>query len=260
MNAIAVTVNKNFSLPLGVFLYGLAKFNFVHDIILYYDEYFEDIEKYKNVFPELKIKDKKVNFEPYKDLKWINYHRVWDLNPFYRYEIFKNSEYNKILYVDIDVVILGELNSVFDLEGDFSAVELAKVTNLSYVSPGQRGFNAGVMLIGKKYLNNEVFDELIKITKNTVFNGNQKVFNIFFKDKITFLDYKYNLTTDLLTAERIDEAKIIHFIGERKPWELKGIDSFCQYVRCLIGEHLIIKVYNLYLKEYNEALKRIDTK
>jgi len=257
LNAIVLVTNSLFKIPLNVVLYGLSKYSFFHDVIIFYDEYFTELEHYKQIYSNLKINLKQINTKNYNNLRWTIHNRDWTINPFYRYEIFNLSEYSKILYLDLDILILSELNSVFEYEGNFCAVELAKVTNLTYVPYGQRGFNAGVMLIGKKYLNDCTKEALIQLSQNGVQNGNQKPLNFYFANKVSFLDYKYNLTTDLLTPERIDEAKIVHFIGQQKPWENKGIYSFCDYVRKISGDHLLIKVYNMFQKESKEALQRL---
>jgi len=253
LNAVAITTNKHYLTPLKVVLYGLNKTKFIHDIVILYDVYFNELEELKSKYTDLKIILRQISVEEYKDIKWVNNHREWHINPFYRFEIFK-LDYEKILYLDLDIVILKDINEIFDQPGNFRAVELAKMTNLSYVSRGQRGFNAGVMLIDKSYLNKDIFNNLCKLARENIFNGNQKVFNMLFTN-IDFLDVKYNLTTDLLTVENIEKAHIIHYIGENKPWDSVFSSSFCQYVKRLIGEHLLIKVYNIYCKELNEALK-----
>lgn len=253
MNAVVLLTNKQFLTPLRVALHGLNKTNFKFDIIILYDEFFSELNELKNKYDKLKIIFKKIEVDAYRDLKWVNNNRKWDINPFFRFEIFKLSEYDKILYLDLDIVILRDINELFEQPGDFRAVELAKMTNLSYVSKGQRGFNAGVMLIDNQFLNIDTYNSLFKLAKENIFNGNQKVFNIFFTN-VNFLDVKYNLTTDLLSIDNIDNAHIIHFIGENKPWNSEFNNAFCPYVKRLIGEHLLIKVYNLYCKELKEAL------
>lgn len=255
MNAVVMVTNEKFKLPLDVVLYGLSKFKFSHDIVIFYDTFFIELEVYKKKYNDLNIILKQIDCEKYKDIKWTIHTRDWEVNPFYRFEIFGLSQYNKILYLDIDIVILGDLNDIFKIEGDFCAVELAKVTNLAYVPFGQRGFNAGVMLIGKKYLTKDVQLDLINLSKNGVYNGNQKPLNFYFSGKVNFLDYKFNLTTDLLSQEHIEQAKIIHYIGQQKPWCHSGLDGFCEYVKRISGEYLLIKVYNIYKKEQSEALK-----
>jgi len=258
--AVVMITNEKFKDPLNVVLYGLSKYNFLYDVIIYYDKFFEELNYLKKAYCNLNIIYKQIDCEKYNDIKWTIHTRDWEINPFYRYEIFTLSEYDKILYIDIDIVILDCLNDIFNQEGDFCAVELAKVTNLAYVPFGQRGFNAGVMLIGRKYLNKDVQLDLINITKSSMYNGNQKPLNFYFTNKVDFLDYKYNLTTDLLTQDRIENAKIIHFIGEQKPWNHLGLDSFCEYVKRISGEYLLIKVYNMYKKEQKEALGVLNLK
>jgi len=258
MNALVLMVNKNFITPLNTVLYGLLKIKFSYDIVLFYDVYFKELEQLVAAYSDLKIKLKQIDCKLYSSLKWTINNRDWEINPFYRYEIFKLKEYEKIMYLDLDVVILKDFTDIFDIKGDFCAVELAKISNLAYVAFGQRGFNAGVMLISNKYLNDNVYNELIELSAKTLYNGNQKPLNHYFGDKICFLDCCYNLTTDLLSLERIDAARIIHFIGDKKPWNNSIENAFCDYVKRISGEHLLFKSYSLYKKELKESLELIS--
>ena len=54
-------------------------------------------------------------------------------------------------------------------------------------------FNAGVLSIGKKYLNDNVYNDLITIARNYTWPGNQAIFNKYFSSKCSLVSNIYNL-------------------------------------------------------------------
>lgn len=253
-NAYVLIATKNFSIPLGVALYSLSKTNTSKDVVILYDEYFEELEIYKKKF-NLKIFLKQIDVNLYKDIKFLNPNRKWDYNPAFRFEIFKLN-YDKIIYLDLDILIKKSLDELFDIEGDFLACELHNLTNKHYVLGDQKGFNAGVLVISKKYLNIETFNKLIEISKSSCSTGNQKILNSYFFDKVTFLDIKYNLTTDFLTLENLKKAFVIHYIGHEKPWNSNKIEEcYCSYVKNIVGVLLLSIVQSMYCEELNSFKK-----
>ncbi|NCX96342.1 MAG: hypothetical protein EBX41_08025, partial [Chitinophagia bacterium] len=206
--AYVLIATKNFALPLGVTLHTLNKLQTKYDVVVLYDEYFNELDLYKNKF-KLNLIFKKIDIDVYKEIKFSNPSRVWDYNPAFRFEIFKLN-YDKIIYLDLDILIKKSLDELFELEGDFYACELHNLTNKYYTLGNQKGFNAGLLVIGKKYLNDNVFNSLLDISKKNTYTGNQKILNEYFDDKVSFLEIKYNLTTDFLTLENLKTAYMIH--------------------------------------------------
>jgi lipopolysaccharide biosynthesis glycosyltransferase len=42
--------------------------------------------------------------------------------------------------------------------------------------------------------------------------------NLYFADRVEYLSPIFNVTTDHLTDETFGTARIIHFVGDEKPW------------------------------------------
>ena len=77
-------------------------------------------------------------------------------NPYYRLEIFTLDKYDKILFLDCDTIICKNVEELFYTDIDFGAVKYIYNTEYFYKQYNLKNyFNAGVLLIGKKYLNKD---------------------------------------------------------------------------------------------------------
>lgn len=168
--------------------------------------------------------------------------RNWGISPVCKFDVFKLKEYDKILCIDSDTIILNSISDIFNFEGDFN-ISCAEYKNNLVYNNEQIGFNAGVMVIGKSYLNETVRQELLNIVQAKQFSGNQIPLNLFFADKITPMPISYNTTLDLLSRIDFKDIKILHFI-EYKPWGTtkKG------YIENYIGRVEKLRLRAIYLK------------
>jgi lipopolysaccharide biosynthesis glycosyltransferase len=178
--------------------------------------------------------------------------RDWSFSPAFRFEIFKLKKYKSILYLDTDILCLSNFLDIFQVD-NFSVCKLHKATNEYYFENKFFGFNAGVMLIPREFLKAKTSTSLIKLCKKTKFNGNQEPLNFYFKDHINFLPQSYNTTTDLLTLDNLELAKIVHFIGLEKYNFLENKLYFSSYVANFLSDFLKIKLNNIYNKYFLEA-------
>lgn len=168
--------------------------------------------------------------------------RNWGISPVCKFEVFKLNEYDKVLCLDSDTIILNNISDIFNFNGDFN-ISCAEYKNNLVYNNEQIGFNAGVMVIGKTYLNEAVRDELMNIVQAKKFSGNQIPLNLFFADKIDPMPISYNTTLDLLSRIYFNDIKILHFI-EYKPWGItkKG------YIENYIGRVEKLRLKAIYLK------------
>jgi lipopolysaccharide biosynthesis glycosyltransferase len=175
-----------------------------------------------------------INLEKYKNYSFFS-KRDWKLSPATRLEIFNLKKYSRVLYLDCDTIILKSISSLFTLSNKHVyACRLHDITNNSYFGSQFKGFNAGVMLFGKKFLTSTYFHEVSKLIRDSKFSGNQEAFNLVYKDCVVFLDQKYNLTLDLATLKNMKNAVIFHYIGEKFYTEKDGIiyiNDFSDYVK-----------------------------
>jgi len=185
--------------------------------------------------------------------------RVWNYNFNYRYDIFLLDKFDRIIFFDSDIIFNIDISKLAKIKCNFGAVPRSRGTN---VQIGKRpGFNAGLMIIGKKFLNKETRDSLIKLSKQPaildirvkkqLWIGNEPILNNFFKT-FTKLPKKYNLCIDDIKPKINLLDYNIHYIGKRKPWN-NSIDSYAtNKLASKYGQFFAVltskKLVNLYKK------------
>jgi lipopolysaccharide biosynthesis glycosyltransferase len=180
--------NPNFNLPFIIFIW--EDFNFLC---------------LKDIYPNIIFK--RINLKLYKDSKNFSQYRVWKYNVFCRLEMFKLQKYDYLFYFDFDMLVLKNIEHIFQLKFDFAAASTAS---------NSKWFNGGFFIVGKKYLNKKIFNSLLALSKSRNWEGNEALLNSFFYKKVHFLESQYNtITIDTINIQNIS---ILHFVGEKKPW------------------------------------------
>ena len=149
---------------------------------------------------------------------------------FARYFIPDFVTEDKVLYLDSDLIVTGDLTDLFELDLGENYLGAAR----SCFGAGV-GFNAGVLLINnKKWRSENIRQKLIELTEKeheNVKEGDQSILNMLFKDQYSLLEDKYNFQIgfDAGAAEKnhafIFEIpltplpKILHYISPDKPWK-----------------------------------------
>ena len=149
---------------------------------------------------------------------------------FARYFIPDFVTEDKVLYLDSDLIVTGDLTDLFELDLGENYLGAAR----SCFGAGV-GFNAGVLLINnKKWKSETIRQKLIELTEKehkNVKEGDQSILNMLFKDQYSLLEDKYNFQIgfDAGAAEKnhafIFEIpltpfpEILHFISPDKPWK-----------------------------------------
>lgn len=171
------------------------------------------------------------------------------LQRFWSLELFRLTDYKKVLFLDSDILCKGNLYELLSLKDEFSAV-----ADLSYYREKGRDrlsfelkssnqeaaslkktFNAGVILLNQKENPSEVYTGLLNLLNSNVFekvssgHTDQYLLNIYFENKVNWLDARYNY---ILREEKfiIDKtgipphkAILWHYIRNPKPWNLKRL-------------------------------------
>jgi lipopolysaccharide biosynthesis glycosyltransferase len=168
-------------------------------------------------------------------------------------ESFKQSEYDRVAYIDTDMLCIGDMSDIFseNLDYDMMACIGSKPLNIkqSFYRNGISKFNAGFMVIGKKHLDGrKTYNDLIDIVERAKSKKNNNQYRIMHKTAPTFNDQDaikiywqnrgvfilpdwYNFKnfgagprpedfkrTDDLFRQHLDNIKLIHYSGKRKPW------------------------------------------
>jgi hypothetical protein len=129
---------------------------------------------------------------------------------YYSIEAF-NIKADKVIFMDVDILNIGDINPLFEIECDIGMCrELRRPC-----------FNAGLIIIGKKYLNEKTYNELMfaDYTKAEGYGTDQKIYNNYFEN-ITEIDQKYNT---LVTETGKTEIINLHYI--HKPYIQRGRDN-----------------------------------
>ena len=156
-------------------------------------------------------------------------------------------EYNKVLYIDSDTVVQGDVSELYNTElGDRwlgACHEQAMVQTDHYGTYAEQVvgvsrhnfFNAGVLLINaqlfrEKEILRRFADRLAEY--QFVVTQDEDYLNLICKDHILWLDQRWNTEVYCEFPYPIEEAKIIHYIMVSKPWHYEdctGGDIFWRY-------------------------------
>ena len=174
---------------------------------------------------------------------------------FYCFEMFKLEGFERIIYLDSDILCKKDISELFTDQIEFGAcgdrayydpelarsVESFKMVNLGDVDNQQLfdfPFNAGVLVVGRKLLNGKVYNDLLELIRPSVFvnrwkrYADQIVLNLYFDQKVRHLSAKFNFNTTLqeswiMTKDSVGskDAALIHYAGRKKPWHILSLDS-----------------------------------
>ena len=149
---------------------------------------------------------------------------------FARYFIPDFVTEDKVLYLDSDLIVTGDLTNLFELDLGENYLAAAR----SCFGAGV-GFNAGVLLINnKKWKLDNIRQKLVELTEKeheNVGEGDQSILNILFQNSCYQLEdtYNFQIGFDAGAAEKnhafIFEIpltplpKILHYISPDKPWK-----------------------------------------
>jgi lipopolysaccharide biosynthesis glycosyltransferase len=136
-----------------------------------------------------------------------------------KYEIFSLTEFKKIIFLDSDTIILGNIDYLIDFKESFGCVRELFIDQ----------YNTGVMVIGNEYLNPKITEDLINLTNvyGITEHLDQDIINNYFIDVITPIPLEYNYLK--IYSKQIFQntglpnyVKIIHYVV-KKPWQQKPL-------------------------------------
>ena len=170
-----------------------------------------------------------------KQLKNV-YH--FSLVMYYRLFIEKLfPEYQKVIYLDCDIVVLGDISKLFgvNLNGNLVGAIQEQVINSnetfkSYalnavgVAP-EKYFNSGILLMNlKKFRENSICEKfmyLIDTYNFDVVDPDQAYLNVLCKDKVKYLPNGWN--KEALPLDLQGKLNIVHYALYKKPWQYDDV-------------------------------------
>lgn len=146
---------------------------------------------------------------------------------FYKLEMFKETAYDRILFVDADAIVLRDISMLFEIPCKFGACEAYDRKRDRIV---RSEFNGGVLLLSREVMQEEVYVQLM----NSAIRGDvymrfaeQGVLNAYFQHTVHWLPKLFNVEKRFFLSEShrsiFDAAHIVHYVNE-KPWAKKKSD------------------------------------
>lgn len=141
---------------------------------------------------------------------------------------------DRLLYLDIDLLISGSVKGLWelDMEGSCIAAAPEKDIYMYYqwyldqlgLTDKDTYFSAGVLLFDLKQMRERNLPEVL--LKEAIAKGDslrfcdQDLLNLYFKDEVTYFDERYNYSSWLMANgdKQLDDLSIQHFNGNLKPW------------------------------------------
>ena len=167
------------------------------------------------------------------------------------YRLFIQSlypEYDKILYLDCDIVVVGDISKLYfsDIGDNLVAgvveqfilrtPEFSKYTKEAVGVDASEYINSGIMVMNlkafRKYRIEEKFTYLINKYNFDVIDPDQAYINFLCKGKIKYLDVAWNRTP--IEELECKEPNIIHYALYKKPWQYDDVflgEYFWEYAK-----------------------------
>ena len=243
---VCSVITKNYVEYLKVFCKSILKHNpyFDEDYIVFYES--------GNISPEDKIEllnvyqkfiFKEVPLDNYNLLDsnhfvGTNYSKKIRRFAYYRLEMFNLQQYERVIYFDVDMVVIRTLDALFSMKFDSGIiacedllVKHKKLKSKEYFEKHHK-VQGGVIVVGKECLSGKVYQDLIKTLVDTrrFELADQSMFVEYFdrKDMLKKLDIKYNCGRKLIRDNivNINDVCIIHYPGSGKPTSKKKCKTY----------------------------------
>lgn len=231
------------------------------------EEHMKQIKKYesKNVSIEFvdltyyigKVKDKLYTRDYYTN---TTYFRLFlpELYP----------QYDKVLYLDSDIIVLGDISKLYNTEMGSNLVAAAPDDIIQYnkvfqdyaelvvgVAKYKHYFNAGVLLMNldelRKFKFQEKFLYLLGTVKFSVAQD-QDYLNRLCKGRVTLISHDWDVMPYVNEETKPEDIKLIHYNFAYKPWHFEDVaysEYFWKYAKKTEFYDEIIKTKESYTEE-----------
>lgn len=138
-------------------------------------------------------------------------------------ECFNMPEWDKVVFFDADMLCLGDVSELFKTDVAIGICPSGNDRIRKHRLAGgwhiRAGMNTGVLVLGKKYRNQEVYEKLFTYKSGQV--ADQDVLDNYFRWRPVYcFDHKYNYHAQFFWDEygEMDDVRILHYAGA-KPLE-----------------------------------------
>ena len=192
---------------------------------------------------------RKIKYDKYNKVNMSHTHDKLKAT-YYKLDIFGILEYDRLVFIDSDVTVLGDVKEIFDCEKQFAACRSynARLDRLN------NSINSGVFVVNKQFINKRTYYDLIKIATRGHSMPDQKTINIYFGNTMQYLSKGYNVEKRMWKTEKLTDVwegkRILHWVAD-KPWmpEDKHQNDI---------EKSFFEIYPLWWKYYNISWSEIN--
>ena len=248
---IGCSSNENYAQHLGVMIHSLLKnCSCPQNIRIFLMDGNISAENKEKINFIVKMFNSKIKYivPEKKSLDGLKPHRHISIETYYRFNLIDNIKSEKMLYIDADLVVLGDIKELYDIPFEDNIIFAIKDPGGSIRRKKELGiplekhyFNAGVLLINcKKWKNEDIskkaIDYMVKNPEKIQY-ADQDGLNVILINKWKELNPTWNLITRLFyfkylklirppnyekdnLSEITKKPKIIHYAGFIKPWFL----------------------------------------
>lgn len=139
---------------------------------------------------------------------------------FIKLGLFRLSEYDRVVFIDADILCLGDIQELFTMKTRFAACPAGKNRAMKERLAGRFkrrvGLNSGVMVIGKRYLNEKTHAKILRYKSGPC--ADQDVLQRFFRWRgMTVLDHRYNYHAAFFwKGDGTDgDVRLLHYAGDK---------------------------------------------
>jgi len=255
-------VNDEFVIGYETMLYSFYKHNnwFNGDILVIHDENYNILSKESQ--KELLLKFPNIKFLKINTSKYINFIKKKYIPQLIKFEIFGLTNYDKVLYIDSDTLVLSNIFELFDRNEDLICftneshlVKDKEIWNNIFDGSKNTYINNGVIFINKNMLNKSHIDGMLnlayKYNKSSAHYNeypDQDIMQEYFIEnniEVTLGPNIYNTINRVFYGnnKKVSNEKIIHYII-KKPWNSNEPEY--EYIN---------SIWHIYHDEFEELYK-----
>ena len=191
--------------------------------------------------------------------------KIKDKHLFGKLCMFSLTEYDKVIYLDTDILLLQNIDHLMYEKLEFNTImmvsDIQATNDYSSIVIIKDRYNSGVIVFKPSdYLYNNCFDKLKlegeEFFDKDIFISDQYIFESLNNDKkisIKPMSMRYNchpiLVESLQKLKLIDDISILHYMVKPKPWEL--LDMNIDHV---FENKICEKLFHLWLELYLEMI------
>lgn len=231
------------------------------------EEHQKQIKKFENENVNIEFVDLSYYIEKVKDKL---YTRDYYTNTTY-FRLFLPElypQYDKVLYLDSDIIVVGDISELYNTEMGTNLVAAAPDDIIQYnkvfqdyaelvvgVAKYQHYFNAGVLLMNldelRKFKFQEKFLYLLEKVKFSVAQD-QDYLNRLCKGRVTLVSHDWDVMPYVNNETKPEDIKLIHYNFAYKPWHFEDVtynEYFWEYAKKTEYYDEIVAIKDAYTEE-----------